>query len=814
MAGNHTLGTIRGTIEIDYDGAGIVRAVKDTEKAKGAMERLDGASTKTLRGFAKFAQGALVVSGAIGTVYNGLTLVAGTLAVMAPLMGAAFAAAPALMLGFAAAMTIGKIAVAGVGDALKAAGEDAAAFEKAIEKLSPEAKAFARAYRESLPALQEVGDAIQDAFFRDTAGRVAQIVQRLVSLRGQAVAVAGSLGEVAKNIVLTATNGPNIAALGRVLGGVNDFLQAIKRSIGPVVTGFISLAEQAAAFGGIAGGKVSNALSTLSVWLNSIDVAAVFERAAPIVEALGEFLSNVAIIARELFSLFNVDGASAAGILGELAAQLAAFLQSAEGQAALEALGLAIQAIATSSGQIFLALLQALAPILVALSPGIAQLATQISAFLVPAIALLSPLLQAVAGFLSDNMTWLGPLAGVILAAAAAYKVYAAGVTAVAAVQRVLASAQLASTLGWIRNTAAVVANRVAMIAGAVAAGVVRAATLAWVGVQWLLNAALSANPIGLVVLAIAALVAGIIYAYKNSETFRNIVQATWAAIKVAIAAVADWVTGTLVPSLQRAWSQLIAAVTWVKNMWTATWNAVKSFFMSIWNAIVSYIRFQINVVKSVIKGVAVVVTIIRNAFTQAYNAVKSAISRVVAAVKALPRQIISGLGNIGRLLYDKGVSLVQGFINGIRAMIGRVRDVASSVVNAVTDFLPGSPAKKGPLSGRGYALLRARRMMDDFASGLEDGSSGPLRVMLGAVSPMARAMAPTPSTGRSGTSTTPSGATTRDAGTRTYHLDIDGSTIASIVVDTITGNPTVVSKAASEGTRVRTFTGSGRTNG
>jgi hypothetical protein len=85
---------------------------------------------------------------------------------------------------------------------------------------------------------------------------------------------------------------------------------------------------------------------------------------------------------------------------------------------------------------------------------------------------------------------------------------------------------------------------------------------------------------------------------------------------------------------------------------------------------------------------------------------------------------------------------------------------------------------------------------------------------MLGAVSPMARAMAPTPSTGRSGTSTTPSGATTRDAGTRTYHLDIDGSTIASIVVDTITGNPTVVSKAASEGTRVRTFTGSGRTNG
>jgi len=62
-------------------------------------------------------------------------------------------------------------------------------------------------------------------------------------------------------------------------------------------------------------------------------------------------------------------------------------------------------------------------------------------------------------------------------------------------------------------------ASKVAMVATS-------AATKAWAAAQWVLNAALSANPFGLVVIAVAALVAGIIIAYKKSETFREIVQA------------------------------------------------------------------------------------------------------------------------------------------------------------------------------------------------------------------------------------------------------------------------------------------------
>lgn len=54
------------------------------------------------------------------------------------------------------------------------------------------------------------------------------------------------------------------------------------------------------------------------------------------------------------------------------------------------------------------------------------------------------------------------------------------------------------------------------------------AASRVWTGVQLALNAVMSMNPIALVVIAIAALVAGIIYAYTHFEGFRNVVKKIW----------------------------------------------------------------------------------------------------------------------------------------------------------------------------------------------------------------------------------------------------------------------------------------------
>ncbi|MDQ0275742.1 phage-related protein [Arthrobacter silviterrae] len=76
-------------------------------------------------------------------------------------------------------------------------------------------------------------------------------------------------------------------------------------------------------------------------------------------------------------------------------------------------------------------------------------------------------------------------------------------------------------------------------------------------GAQWLLNAALTANPIGLVVLAIAALVGGFILAYNKIGWFKDGVNAAFKFVKDVIGNVGNWFTGTLVPM----WNTAVASV-------------------------------------------------------------------------------------------------------------------------------------------------------------------------------------------------------------------------------------------------------------
>ena len=73
--------------------------------------------------------------------------------------------------------------------------------------------------------------------------------------------------------------------------------------------------------------------------------------------------------------------------------------------------------------------------------------------------------------------------------------------------------------------SAAILVANAAIKAWTVAQTVAKAATIAWTAAQRLLNLALASNPIGLVVVAVAALAAGLVIAYNHSETFRRIVQ-------------------------------------------------------------------------------------------------------------------------------------------------------------------------------------------------------------------------------------------------------------------------------------------------
>ena len=88
------------------------------------------------------------------------------------------------------------------------------------------------------------------------------------------------------------------------------------------------------------------------------------------------------------------------------------------------------------------------------------------------------------------------------------------------------------------------------------------AATAVWTGIQKVLNLVLTANPIGLVIAAIGALVAGVIYAYNNFEGFRNICDKVWDAVKSMASAVWDY----LVTAFEKASAVIKEAWKWVKK--------------------------------------------------------------------------------------------------------------------------------------------------------------------------------------------------------------------------------------------------------
>ncbi|MBO7052202.1 MAG: tape measure protein [Prevotella sp.] len=71
-------------------------------------------------------------------------------------------------------------------------------------------------------------------------------------------------------------------------------------------------------------------------------------------------------------------------------------------------------------------------------------------------------------------------------------------------------------------------------------------ATLLWSHRQWLLNIALSANPIGLVIGLVAGLVAGIVYAYNKFAGFRAVVLTVWDTLKGFASAIGTYVMDRL----------------------------------------------------------------------------------------------------------------------------------------------------------------------------------------------------------------------------------------------------------------------------
>lgn len=186
-----------------------------------------------------------------------------------------------------------------------------------------------------------------------------------------------------------------------------------------------------------------------------------------------------------------------------------------------------------------------------------------------------------------------------------------------------------------------------------------KAATAAATAVQVLFSAALSANPIGLVILAIAALVAGLVYFFTKTDTGRKIVEKAWGGIKTAMTAVTDWWSNTALPALRGGW------------------DAITGFFSSGVAKVKGFLNGALDVIKTVWSF-------------SPLGLITTNFGAVLGFLQGIPGKVKGALAGAGEWLLSVGGDIIRGLVRGLERALDTVRNAAKKIANAVT-----GPVKK-----------------------------------------------------------------------------------------------------------------------
>jgi phage-related protein len=157
-----------------------------------------------------------------------------------------------------------------------------------------------------------------------------------------------------------------------------------------------------------------------------------------------------------------------------------------------------------------------------------------------------------------------------------------------------------------------------------------------------------------------------------------------------------------------------------VRAVFTAAMNGIRAGLSSFWSTLRSLASSAMSAIRSVIVSGW---SSIRSAVASAMSSIRSAVSSGMASLQSTIRGgmnnavgIVTGLA--GRF-FSAGASLMRSLAQGIASGVGAAVGAVKGAVGKLTDLLPGSPAKVGPLSGQGYALIRGQHFSEDLAAGI-----------------------------------------------------------------------------------------------
>lgn len=256
----------------------------------------------------------------------------------------------------------------------------------------------------------------------------------------------------------------------------------------------------------------------------------------------------------------------------------------------------------------------------------------------------------------------------------------------------------------WVRNNTDTVRVFFAVLAGAAAiAGVIA------------LGAAVVAllNPITLAVVALAAIAAGLHYAYQESETFRAVVDTVvgfftgtvvplfvqaFGAIRDAVASFVDGFRSRM-DDIRSAIDNTRTAIQVVLGAIAALWSVFGDNITAVVRSVFGGIRRQIEGVMKTIRGIIdTILGVISGDFGRAWDGIKSILSGaldfILGAIQSVTAPIIGAFGAIfeairiaAGVMRDLFITAVQGMVSFFAELPGRLLAVITTIAGNVAGW-------------------------------------------------------------------------------------------------------------------------------
>ena len=224
--------------------------------------------------------------------------------------------------------------------------------------------------------------------------------------------------------------------------------------------------------------------------------------------------------------------------------------------------------------------------------------------------------------------------------------------------------------IGKVMSAVGTIMTIVPKLAGVI--GVVQKAVMA-------LNTTLLANPIVLIIAAIAALVAAFIYLWNNCDEFRQFWIDLWENIKEIAFAVWEG----LKAFFKAAWEAIksIAETVWngIKNFFSSLWEGIKNIFQTVVDAIKLIITTYFNIYKTII---TTVLTAIQTVFTTIWNAIKTVVETVVNAISTFLSAAWTAIQTTATTIWNAISGFFSTIWNGIKTVI---TTAVNAIKNTVT---------------------------------------------------------------------------------------------------------------------------------